>query len=132
MYKISNMASDEDTRAVCSLCRRFFSLTAADLVHNHGPVVNRCSGSRQPPGIAVSVGPSQSLCIKSESTGMRQYCSACLWPFSSLFLSPSAGPALFSAFSNVRASFEDPEEDFYSLQRAGRYEVSRHFGVCGW
>ena len=33
---------------------------------------------------------SESLGIKSESTGNHRYCSACLRPFSSLFLSPSA------------------------------------------
>ena len=50
--------SDEDVRAVCSVCRRFFSLTTAGLIHTHGPVVNRCFGSRQPPGPGLSVSAS--------------------------------------------------------------------------
>ena len=104
------MASDEDTRAVCSVCRRFFSLAAAGLIRTHGPVINRCSGSRQPLGPGVSVGPSLLASSQSQPAcdGIVQPASG---PFSSLFLSPSAGPALFSAFSNVRASCEDLEED---------------------
>ena len=37
------------TSAACSVCRRVFTLTKIGLVRTHGPVDNRCSGSRAPP-----------------------------------------------------------------------------------
>ena len=37
------------TRAPCSVCRRVMPLTRAGLVRVHGPVGNRCLGSRFPP-----------------------------------------------------------------------------------
>ena len=43
------MASVGVLQAVCSVCRRSFSLTAAGLIRAHGPTDNRCPGSREPP-----------------------------------------------------------------------------------
>ena len=43
------MASDAVLRAVGSGCLGSFSLTAAGLICTHGPVDNRCPGSRKPP-----------------------------------------------------------------------------------
>ena len=66
---------DEDTRAVCSLSLRFFSLTAADLIRTHGPVVNRCSGSLRPPGPELSVSPSLLVSSHSACIGTAQLAS---------------------------------------------------------
>ena len=43
------MASGAVLRAACSGCLRSFSLTAAGLIRTHGPVDNRCPGSRKLP-----------------------------------------------------------------------------------
>ena len=44
--------SVQPTSALCAVCRRPISLTAAGLVRLHGPVASRCPGSRCPPTLS--------------------------------------------------------------------------------
>ena len=67
--------ADKDAHAVCSLCRRFFSLTAAGVIRTHGLVVNRCSESHQPPGLGLSVSPSLLASSHSTCVGTAQLAS---------------------------------------------------------
>ena len=46
------------TRAPCSVCHRVMPLTRAGLVRVHGPVGNRCPGSRFPPALSGLSPPS--------------------------------------------------------------------------
>ena len=44
----------------CAVCRRYISVTAADLIRQHGPLRSRCPGSHQEPGPGIGVSPSLS------------------------------------------------------------------------
>ena len=41
----------------CAVCRRHISITAAGLIHQHGPLRNRCTGSHQQPGPGPGFSP---------------------------------------------------------------------------
>ena len=45
----------------CAVCCRLISVTAAGLIRQHGPLRNRCPGSRQQPGPGSQSGVSSSL-----------------------------------------------------------------------
>ena len=54
-------------RVPCSVCRRIMPVTTAGLVRVHGPVSNRCPGSRNPPTVTSTAAPTSISALTTDS-----------------------------------------------------------------
>ena len=54
-------------RVPCSVCRRIMPVTTAGLVRVHGPVSNRCPGSRNPPTVTFTAAPASISAFTTDS-----------------------------------------------------------------
>ena len=54
-------------RVPCSVCRRIMPVTTAGLVRVHGPVSNRCPGSRNPPTVTSTAAPASISAFTTDS-----------------------------------------------------------------
>ena len=84
-------------KALCSVCLRVLSVTATGLIRSHGPVGDRCPGSRKPPkqpdasprltqsgsgrGPSSGLSPTASLGVRSAASVVSMDLAASFGPF---------------------------------------------------